>query len=269
MKFLTLIELELKKVIPFMVGIFGAAFVIHIGVMFRMFSDLKDKYASQAMMADQSLEEFLQTSNLTLSTMLDQATWPMLVMFLAAMIFLLYGVFTWYKEWFGVSKRIYTLLAIHGSRMKIFFSKLLPFAMGIVLFDGVLLLSLFIDAALMQHYLPDGTSIMNLTQDAISNSVFMNLLFPQSMMNFLYLLLLGIMMFTIMSVFVLMDRSKRFLGAIGGFIYGIATIVGFVYYKTLPLFTLEKLYADWAFVIAITLLSTAISYYLLKKKVSI
>lgn len=270
MKFLTLIELELKKALPFMIGLFGLAFLIHIGTMLRAFLNLKKELSAQAVMAEQSLEEFLQTqSGFSLSMILDQAVWPMLIMFLVAMIFLIYGVFTWYKEWFGMSKRIYTLLTIRGSRMRIFFSKLVPFAMGIVLFDGTLLLSLFVDSVMMQKILPIGASISSLLQDAMIHSMFMNLLFPQSIMEFIYLLLFGVMMFTIMSVFVLMDRSKRIWGAIGGLIYGTATVALFIYYKTLPLFTMEKIYADWAFVIVITLLSTAISYYLLKKKVSI
>lgn len=269
MKFLTLIELELKKVLPFIIGLFGIAFVIHIGTMFRSLSKLKDEFTLQAIETEQTLTELLQGEPLSLSGIIDQAIWPMLIMFLAAMVFLVYGVFTWYKEWFGSAKRIYTLLTIRGSRMKIFFSKMIPFAIGIILFNGTLLLSLFIDVILMQQLLPSGASITNLLQDAILNSMFMEMLFPKSITEFLYLLCFAIMMFTIMSVFVLMDRSRRIFGAIGGFIYGIATIAVFVYYKTLPLFTMERIYADWIFVIVITSLSTAISYYLLKKKISI
>ena len=141
--------------------------------------------------------------------------------------------------------------------------------MAIVIFDGVFLLLLQTDAWMVQAILPEGSYVENLFTDGLLNSMMITVLFPQSLMDFLYLLCFAMMMFTIMSVFVLMDRSKRIFGMIGGFIYGISTIVIFVYYKTLPLYTMEKIYADWGFVFAVTLISTILSYYLLKKKVSI
>ena len=244
MKFFTLAELEWKKMLPFMTGVFSVGMLIHIWLVLKSISGYKEELLMAAQEAQIPLEEYIQTASPAgLAMILDQSPFSLVILFFTALIFIMYGLFMWYKEWFGASKRIYMLLSIRGSRMRIFFSKLLPFTMAIMIF--------------------------NLFQDGLFNSIMMSLLFSQGLADFLYQICFAMMMFTIMSVFVLLDRSKRIFGAMVGFIYGISTIVIFVYYKTLPLYTTEKIMADWAFVVFITLLSTGISYFLLKKKISI
>ncbi len=270
MKFFTLAELEWKKMLPFMTGVFSVGMLIHIWLVLKSISGYKEELLMAAQEAQIPLEEYIQTASPAgLAMILDQSPFSLVILFFTALIFIMYGLFMWYKEWFGASKRIYMLLSIRGSRMRIFFSKLLPFTMAIMIFNGLLLVCLQIDTWMMQAILPEGSYVDHLFQDGLFNSIMMSLLFSQGLADFLYQICFAMMMFTIMSVFVLLDRSKRIFGAMVGFIYGISTIVIFVYYKTLPLYTTEKIMADWAFVVFITLLSTGISYFLLKKKISI
>lgn len=138
MKFFTLAELEWKKMLPFMTGVFSVGMLIHIWLVLKSISGYKEELLMAAQEAQIPLEEYIQTASPAgLAMILDQSPFSLVILFFTALIFIMYGLFMWYKEWFGASKRIYMLLSIRGSRMRIFFSKLLPFTMAIMIFNGL------------------------------------------------------------------------------------------------------------------------------------
>ena len=76
-------------------------------------------------------------------------------------------------------------------------------------------------------------------------------------------------MFSLISVFVLCDRSKKIFGLIAGAIFGIANIALFIYTKTLYLYIDERFFVDYGFVFGMSTVSILICAWLLNKKVSI
>ena len=269
MKFLTLIEIEIKKMIPWLATLFIGLTAISTAMFYRSIGNYKDQMLPEIM--NTSVTEYVQEyGKLSLNQVFDGTAFLPLSYIFAALLLVCVAFYLWYKEWFGASKRIYTLLSIKGSRLRIFFSKLTVFLLIFVSYYGLILLNLYIGGIMMGYVLPDNTVADNLVQNALLYSMFIPYAIPVSLNSLVFNLAFIVMMFAILSVFVLLDRSKKVWGMIGGLIYVIGSIVLFFYINIgLYLFTTERVQINWAFVGVFLVGSTLISYYLLKKKVSI
>lgn len=270
MKFLTFIETDLRKIIPFLIGLYALAIAGFQGIFVKLVNNLNESLVQTTMQNGTTMEELVKSMEpISLTAIIDQNPYPLLLLIFIGLVFILFGFFLWYKEWFGASKRIYLLLSIKGNRFRIFLSKLIVFLFIFLAYYGVILINLLISSQLMKFMLPDQATAENLVQNFLINSQFVGYVMPTSLSTLLYQIAFIVMIFSILSVFVLLDRSKRILGMITGFIYVAASIVLFIYLNTQELYTSEKLMANWAFSAAYILVSMAISYYLLKRKVSI
>lgn len=269
MKFLTLLEIEFKKIMPILAVLFGGGFVVAGGLFYTAIKKFKGAFIQQAM--GQTVAEYVsQNGTVTLSEIIDRQPLIIIAFILIALLIVMSGFYLWYKEWFGQSKRIYMLLTLKGSRFTIFLSKLCVIVSSIILYYGFVLLSLVLGTTLMHVLLPEGLVGENLLQGALlqQRSILQHAI-PTTMAQLAYELSFVVMMFSILSTFVLFDRSKRIFGMIMGALYGIATVALFIYINTLFLFQDEVFYANWAFVIGTTLISILLSAYLLEKKVTI
>lgn len=271
MKFLTFVETDLRKIMPFLMGLFVVAFVGFQGLFYKAISSVNNDLIMRAAESGTTMEEFIKSmEKISLTSVLNENPFPIILMIFIGLGLILFGFYLWYKEWFGASKRIYTLLSIKGSRLRIFFSKLTVFLLIFVSYYGLILLNLYIGGIMMGYVLPDNTVADNLVQNALLYSMFIPYAIPVSLNSLVFNLAFIVMMFAILSVFVLLDRSKKVWGMIGGLIYVIGSIVLFFYINIgLYLFTTERVQINWAFVGVFLVGSTLISYYLLKKKVSI
>lgn len=270
MKFLTFVEIDLRKVIPFLLGVFAVAIIGFQGLFFKLVSNTKTELMNNAGQSGVSLDEYLKTVEpISLTGIIDSNPYPILLMIFIGLACILFGFYVWYKEWFGASKRIYTLLSIKGSRFRIFMSKLTVFLFIFMSFYGVVLLCLFISGVQMRFMLPEQAVANHLVQNFILHSQMISYILPIGLNNLIYQLAFIVMIFTILSVFVLLDRSKKVWGMITGLFYVIGSMVLFFYMSRLDLYTNERVLVDWAFTGFFLIVSTAISYYLLKKKVSI
>ena len=270
MKFLTFVEVDLRKIIPFLIGLYTFAILGFQGMFYNALADMKSELIKGAMNSNIQMDEYVKTiDKISLASLLDAQPYPVLIVAFIGMALILTGFYLWYKEWFGASKRIYTLLSIRGSRMRIFSSKLVTFLFVFIAYYGVLLLNLYVASLMMNIILPNGVVADNLLQNTILHSFFVSLIIPDSIASLFFHLAFIIMIFAILSVFVLLDRSKRIWGLILGVLYIIASISVFIYINTLDLYTDERLYMNWAFVGVFMFISTIISSYLINKKVSI
>ena len=270
MKFLTFIEIDLRKVIPLLVGMFILATLAFQGLFAKLVIMANDELIRNATQTGVTVAELVKSANpLSLTTIIDSNPYPLLALLFVGMGLILFGFYVWYKEWFGASKRIYTLLSIKGSRFRIFTSKLIVFLFIFLAYYAVILLNLFISTVVMKLILPEQAISDHLVANFMLHSQFLPYVLPVSVRALLFNLAFIMMMFAILSVFVLSDRSQRIWGMLFGFVYMISTIVIFFYVNTLELYTSERLMANWAFTGIVLIISTLISYYLLKKKVSI
>ena len=136
-------------------------------------------------------------------------------------------------------------------------------------FYGVVLVNLLLSSLMMNLVLPEQIVSAHLVQNVILHSEILPFVLPVSLSALLYKLAFIVMIFAILSVFVLMDRSRKIWGMVCGFIYTVVYMAIFVYIMRLELFTSERVLVNWLFVGITLMISVVISYYLLKKKVSI
>lgn len=270
MKFLTFVETDLRKVIPFLIGIFIIATAGFQALFFKVASRVNQDLIRQASESGTTLREFVDgIEPYSLTALLDNDPLPILFLLVIALILILSGFYLWYKEWFGATKRIYLLLSIKGSRLRIFFSKLLVFLLIFFTFYGVVLVNLYIGTFMMKAILPSGTVADHLIKSFLVYSETIPFLLPVSVSTLLFKTAFLMMMFCMLSVLVLWDRSKRIVGFIGGLVFIGGSIAAFIYMNTRYLYTTESLQLNWAFVIVFMAASFLASFYLLKKKVSI
>ena len=106
------------------------------------------------------------------------------------------------------------LLSLKGQRTSILLSKLIVIILSVFVYYAIVLLNLGIGSLLLNTLLPDGLTGKHLVQGALLQSQFINFVLPLTMTDFIYKLLFVILMFGLISVFVLSDRSKRIFGII-------------------------------------------------------
>ncbi len=269
MKLLTLIEIEIKKILPWLLILFAGLTALSTGLFFRSISRVNEEDVL-SFLREGTVEEFVELNGqFTLTQIFDTNAALFLLYFAVGFFIVLLGLYLWYKEWFGQSKRIYMLLSLQGNRFSIVLSKLIVILCSILTYCGVILLNVFIGSALLNFIMPEGIVADNLIHGLLSQSELFGFLLPLTLGDFLYRLAFIVLMFGIITVFVFLDRSKRIFGFILGGIYGIANIALFIYTQTLFLFVDERFFVDWGFVLGMNLLSYGISYWLLHKKVSI
>lgn len=267
MKFLTLIEIEIKKILPWLISLFIGITAISTFSFYRDLHNVKDELLPQLMSS--TVEEYVKSNGtISLAKVFDYGNLPLIFIF-AAILLVCLGLYLWYKEWIGTSKRIYMLLSLKGQRFSIYLSKLFVIVFSVFCFYAVILLNIGIGALLIQNILPDGIFDQNLVQGVLTQSNYIGMILPLTITDFLYKTAFVILMFSLISVFVLSDRSKRIIGFICGTIYGLANVALFVYTKSIFLFTDERFIINWSFVLGASMLSILISTYLLNKKISI
>ncbi|MGL4522714.1 MAG: hypothetical protein ACRCWQ_09215 [Bacilli bacterium] len=268
MKFLTLIELELKKLSPIILSIYALASTL-LGWFF--YSNIKEvKLDILQKSSGQSFADFAkENGTVTLAKIIDESASFTMLFILVGLAIIGLTLFVWYKDWFGSSKRIYMLLTLSGNRLQVLGSKVIAMVLSLISFYFFVLFNLFIGSQLMQILLDKALVSKNLIVGALQQSMMLQFIVPSDPLQLLYKFAFGVMMIAIITTFVLLDRSRRIFGAIAGCIFGASTVSIFMYIQMLHLFYDERPLVEWGFVGIVTLLCGVLSTYLLQKKISI
>ena len=269
MKFLTLIEIEIKKLLPWMLSLFITLSAVSTGLFYKLINKTYQKEILPQIMQS-SLETYVkENGRVSLTLLFDSTPVVPLLFLLSAILLVCFAFYLWYKEWFGASKRIYMLLTLKGSRFKLFLSKLIVTVFSVFCFYGVILLNLgalsFITTLVFPKELIADQPVTSLLQ--YSNSI--NLILPLSIGDFIHKIGFIILMFSLISFFVLCDRSKKVIGIICGGAFLLANIALFFYTKTLYLYMDERLVVDYGFAFVMNALTMGLCTWLINKKVSI
>ena len=273
MKFLTLVDIDLKKIFPILI----VTFTIMTGLSARMFYKaidgiLVDIHGSLAQ-GTTAAQIVATEGQFTLSQMIDLGYQRHYVLFGFMFLFLvaLLSFYIWYKEWFGQSKRIYMLLTLRMPRFRHILSKLTVLLIGVIIFYGMIMLNLLIGDIMMRMMMPDGLVASNNVRDVLASAQFVGLGFsvPMSALHLIYHLLFATVGFSVITVWIMLDRSKRVLGFIAGLIYAIGAATVWIRILDMFLFYDERIFVDWGFVLIVNVLSLAISWWLINKKVTI
>lgn len=271
-KLLTLLEIEIKKLLPIMLIIFSLMTLASMALFHGAANSLRRDILRQ--IAGSSVEEFVSiTGGIALIDLIAENFGIHYFLFSVAAFFLVVisSFYLWYKEWFGQSKRIYLLLTLRGSRFTILISKLITVIGATFVFYGVILLNLFIGDMMLRIIMPDGLVTANGIASVLSQATSggLGFAFPLSFSNLIYKIFFVMIAFTGISVWVLLNRSKKILGFILGGAFCIFLGILYIHTQTMFLFFDERPLVDWGFALGANAVNLLISYVLLNKTVSI
>ena len=96
MKVLTLIEIEVKKFIPWLISLFTLMTVLTGSLFFKEISDLKKKLIPTLL--DSSIDDYVQNNgHVTLASILDNQILIIEIFIVFAIIIICLGRYLWYK----------------------------------------------------------------------------------------------------------------------------------------------------------------------------
>jgi hypothetical protein len=189
---------------------------------------------------------------------------------------LLYVFLIWYRDWVGKNMFIYRLLMLPTSRNNIYLAKasvILSLVLGLVAFQMLILsLQIKVFSVMVPSEFRGSTSIVEFVW---SNSL-LRILIPNTFLEFVIYYTSGLMAVVIVFTAILIERSYRLKGLIGGILYGIATI--FIIF--LPVIISEKWFNNYFYpgellvmeaVVGIVIFCASLwlSLFLLNKKVTV
>ncbi|MGM8211343.1 hypothetical protein ACLIBH_00980 [Virgibacillus sp. W0430] len=183
----------------------------------------------------------------------------------------------WYRDWFGKNTFIYRLLMLPTSRINVVLAKataIMLAVLGLVAFQYVLIIS---QSTILKWLVPKGLRLDLTVTEIVSNQHYLSIILPQTFIQFLLNYGLGLTFLMVCFTVILFERSYRLKGAIIGVLYGLVMLVLFFAPLLILFFIFEKeilypeeiLLTQVAIGTIILILSTWISCYLIKNKVTV
>jgi hypothetical protein len=195
---------------------------------------------------------------------------------IGAAVLLIYVFLIWYRDWFGKNMFIYRLLMLPVSRMSVYLAKLsaiVLLVLGLVAFE---LLIVPVQNAAFNVLVPSEFRDSFAVSDIVALHPLLEILAPARLMDFVLYYAAGLTGVIVAFTAILIERSFRIKGAIGGLAYGAAAVLVFI----LPVFISEAFFPNYLYPweifgieLAVGLLiacgSLGFSSYLLKNKISV
>lgn len=195
------------------------------------------------------------------------------------MIFVVYGFYTWYREWLGKNTFIYRLLMLPMSRMQLYFSKGLVFIVGglTALMSQFLILfgfEKFAEWMVSPEFMDPVPFYLYMTSNWTITGVF----YSKDTLDLVQLIGGAVAALSILFAAILLERSFKFKGLIPGiimvvlYIYMISTILSVDHFYSL--FNVYLLPSEKTKLVMITnavwfVVTLFINRYLLNKKVTV
>lgn len=189
---------------------------------------------------------------------------------------LFYMFFVWYRDWFAKNTFIYRLLTLPTSRMNLFWSKLCLIMLTVLGLVSLQLILLYIQSGMLKAMVPVIYRDDLLIRDIIANFSYLNILAPNTMLDFIIAYALGLLFVIVVFTAILFERSFQIKGIVLGIVY---VLFSFTLFLSPFMFAINTgksyLYSDEYFVIGILLwiiiftVSIFISRHLLNKKVTV
>jgi hypothetical protein len=202
--------------------------------------------------------------------------WFMGPIALCAAAVLLYVFLIWYRDWVGKNMFIYRLLMLPIPRNNIYLAKasvILCLVLGLVAFQ-LLLLSLqnMVFNMLVPSDFKGSTSVAEIV---LGNSV-LKILVPSTFLEFVIYYVAGLLAVVIVFTAILLERSYRLKGLIGGILYGAAAT--FVFLS--PILISETWFNNYFYPVELLVMETVVgivifcaslwtSFFLINKKVNV
>ena len=279
-RYLKLVVMELQRFWKTYAGLAILTVISQIGGMVYGLSRIMDRidriieqqgylsYAEYKASNFTGLESFHEAAN-------QSEPWLSGPIFLCIAALIGYCFFIWYRDWIGKSTFAYRLLMLPTARMNLFWAKLtaiLLFVLGLVALQ-LLLLPILI--GLYHQIVPPELALPETVRSFIIHDRIFRLLIPPTFTGFLVSYGTGLIGVIVLFTAILIERSYRWIGLVGGIIY--AGLCGVLWltpglinsFESNALYPLEIFMLQLAVGLVLLASSLALSRYLLTRKITV
>jgi cellulose synthase/poly-beta-1,6-N-acetylglucosamine synthase-like glycosyltransferase len=274
--YLQLVNFEFNRIVKLFTVLLGITFVAQmIGVVVQSRSYLNlanEKMYKEMMPQAEFLESFGQMSFLQIA----RSSWFFGPIALCVAGVAFYIFFIWYRDWIGKNTFIYRLLMLPTSRLNIFFAKITTILIMTFGFVAVQLIMIPFEIMVLKAMVPNEFRLDMGVMEVVTNIPELTLIFPSSIMEFIFNYGLGLLAVSVLFTGILFERSFKWKGIFAGLLYSALAVVVLILPLLLHEFVLNNFfYPIELFVLEIVMgllvLSASIwvSGFLLKKKVTV
>lgn len=274
--YLKLVNFEMNRIAKLFAVLLGITLVSQmIGVIVKSrqyLNNANENIIENMMSQAQFLEYFGQMSFLQIAGSL----WFVSPIALCAAGVGFYIFFVWYRDWIGKNTFVYRLLMLPTTRLNIFYAKIttiLLLTLGLVAFQFILLpLEMSIMKAIVPIEFRSDMSVAEL----VNSMPGLNIILASSIIEFFLYYGAGLLAVSILFTAILLERSFRWKGILGGLVYSVIAIAVLISPILLHEFVLngffypiELLVLEIIMGLIILIASTWLSGFLLMKKITI
>lgn len=214
-KFIDLLSFELNRFLKFLVPALLIAGVVQLFVTYSKIGEFKDNLEIPTFVNGAQAEPLpFSIQHITSNSLYE------LSLFLIVLVFMFYSFFIWYREWLGKNTFIYRLLMLPINRSALFLSKALVFLIGgflsFVFQFGMYALQLFIASQSIpsEHY-----TVLSIHNAQPPYTLLQGALFPTTGFEFTATYSFAFAALVTLFAAILIERTYRLKGLIGGVIY--------------------------------------------------
>lgn len=272
-KILSLYNIEFKRIYKLYFALIGMVFVANLaGVAISIKNSVeKISLENNLPMNVNSLKTNIGYDLINTFVIKDVYIYGSLILGVAVLMCLFYALIIWYRDYYSRSKTIYTLLCLPQPRFNIYLSKLITVVVMIYGIIASQLLFWYIDLNIVKNLGGiQSPGFVNVFKNMMNTYEGVNIVSP-NIVEFIMIDVIGVIL-AIVVIFtaVLIERSIKKVGIILGISYIALSIVGYFYlFGVSNEFLLNLLYVHIGYYIFLFIISIALSYYLINKKISV
>jgi hypothetical protein len=206
----------------------------------------------------------------------SSSLWFMAPIALCVVTLLLYVFLIWYRDWVGKNMFIYRLLMLPTSRRNIYLAKASVILCLVVALIAFQLLVLSLQNMMFNMLVPSEFRGLTSVAEIVRGNPVLRILIPNTFLEFVIYYAAGVIGVVIVFTGILIERSYRLKGLIGGILYSITVAVIFLSPIIISetwlinyIYPVELLVIEAVTGITIFCVSLWISFFLLNKKVTV
>lgn len=275
-KYLKLVNFELSrfmKIYLILIGITIISQFVGVFAVSKRYLNLANQVIYQdGMSKARFLEQYSPFSFFDIGTTL----WFLGPIALSVVTLMIYVFFIWYRDWFAKNTFIYRLLMLPTARLNVYLAKATTIFLMVLGLTALQLALLPFENRLMQWMVPLDFRTDLPINGIIEQLYFFNVLFPETIFQFILYYGVGFMFVFIIFTAILFERSFKWKGIILAIVYGVLAITLYALPSMIELYILpnyfysvERFIMNLLAVMLVSGLSIWMGHYLLKNKVTV
>ncbi|MFC4778455.1 hypothetical protein ACFO9Q_16805 [Paenibacillus sp. GCM10023252] len=277
-RYLKLVHMELSRFGKFLAGLLVLVVLLQFGSVVYSSISYKNSQELQRETMGLSQQEFLNREGFWPASLQDMMTAGVLfngsILLVAGFLFL-YIFFIWYRDWLGKNTFIYRMLMLPTDRVHVYLAKLTTIVLLVLAFLALQLLLLPLEKLVFEMLIPEELRISTSIFEVIRGVYLFNYILPLQALDFLIYYGAGLTVVILIFTGIVIERSYRLKGLIGGLIFvaiAAALILSpmvIAFMRWFEFYIWEVVWLEIGVIIIVTLISLAISFRLIRYKVTV